>query len=170
MRFKYCPQCGSLLEGRILGDEGEVPWCFRCDRPWFDMFSTCVISLVHDNHDRVLLLHQGYIHARYLNLVSGYMTPGENAQSAAIREIQEETGLTVDNIEMVGTWWFARKDMLMIGFIAGITDPGELKISSEVDSASWHTAFEAVGLVHPEGSVSHALTAMFASRFTEKTK
>lgn len=168
MRFNYCPKCGNLLHGRVLGDEGEVPWCEKCSQPWFDMFSTCVISLVYDDNDRILLLHQGYIHSTYLNLVSGYMTPGENAETAALREITEETGLEVDRLEMVGTWWFAKKEMLMIGFLCHTPDPSQLILSSEVDSADWYIPSEAINRVHPLGSVSHSLTEMFYNQWLSR--
>lgn len=162
MRYTYCPDCGQLLSQRILGDEGYVPWCDRCDKPWFDTFPTCVIVLVANNDGKVLLLRQGYISTHYCNLVSGYMTPGENAESAARREVLEETGLTVTDLEMVGTWWFDRKGILMIGFIAHIDTSGEdIILSSEVDSASWHSPYDALTMVHPEGSVSHALTKYY---------
>ncbi|MDE6248654.1 MAG: NUDIX domain-containing protein [Paramuribaculum sp.] len=161
MKFTYCPDCGTLLESRILGDEGAVPWCSRCNKPWFPMFSTCIIALVHDRQGRVLLLRQNYIHPVYRNLVSGYMTPGETAEETARREIKEETGLEVTDLKLIGTWWFARKDMLMIGFFAEVDGNTPLSLSSEVDGASWHTPAEALTLVHPEGSVSHALVKSF---------
>ncbi len=167
MRFRFCPECGARLGVRVLGDEGAVPWCEQCGRPWFDMFSTCVIGLVANCRDEILLLRQGYISAQYANLVSGYMMPGENAESCMRREIFEETGLTVDSIELVGTWWFERKGLLMIGFITRVNDAGDhLRLSSEVDSAAWHPAAEALTMVHPAsgGSVSNALTQLFNDR------
>ena len=48
MKFRYCPDCGALLSGRVLGDEGLVPWCERCGKPWFDMFPSAVIGLVYN--------------------------------------------------------------------------------------------------------------------------
>lgn len=161
MKFTYCPDCGTLLESRTLGDEGAVPWCFRCNKPWFPMFSTCIIVLVHDRQGHALLLRQNYIHPVYRNLVSGYMTPGETAEETARREILEETGLEVTDLKLIGTWWFARKDMLMIGFFAEADSNSPLRLSTEVDGASWHSADEALTLVHPEGSVSHALVKSF---------
>lgn len=166
MRFTYCPDCGRLLGSRVLGDEGAVPWCEACEKPWFDMFSTCVIGLVADAEDNVLLLRQGYISDRYANLVSGYMTPGETAEECMRREILEETGIAVDGLQLVGTWWFERKQLLMIGFIArtkAVRPP--TKLSGEVDSADWYPASEAINLVHPAGSVSHALVERFITEY-----
>ncbi|MCM1020876.1 MAG: NUDIX domain-containing protein [Muribaculum sp.] len=164
MRFQHCPECGLALTAREIGDEGLVPWCERCERPWFDMFPCCVISLVHNGAGRVLLLHQSYIHPTYMNLVSGYIIPGESAEQAAIREIKEETGLVVERLEMVGTWWFERKQMLMIGFLAKCDDKTPVILSEEVDSAAWFDADEAVGRVHPQGSVSYALADIYKKR------
>lgn len=111
-----------------------MPWCDKCGKPWFDMFSTCVIALVANERDEVLLQRQAYISTRYCNLVSGYMAPGETAEEAARREIKEETGLDIEALELAGTWWFARKGLLMIGFLARASAGQELKLSVEVDS------------------------------------
>ena len=121
MRYQYCPKCGAKLSLRRLGDDGEVPWCASCEMPWFDTFSTCVIALVTDGAGQVALLRQKYISNRYANLVSGYMQPGETAEEAAAREIGEELGLTTTELRFVSTYWFEKKDMLMIGFIARVS-------------------------------------------------
>ena len=165
MRYTYCPDCGSELSHRDLGDDKDVPWCDACAKPWFDIFPTCIIALVHDRQGRVLLLRQGYISHQYANLVSGYMAPGETAEECARREIQEETGLTVTELKLEGTHWFAKKGLLMIGFFAEVAD-GELRLSSEVDSAAWYPAAEAPAQVHPltGGSVSALLTRKYLHR------
>ena len=160
MRFRHCPDCGALLSARNLGDEVNVPWCDSCSKPWFEIFPACIIALVHDGRGRVLLLHQDYISTRYANLVSGYITPGESAEECARREIREETGLNVDCLELVGTYWFAKKEMLMIGFFAKVSGT-DVTLSKEVNSAEWVDAADAPGLVHPEGSVSHTLAELF---------
>lgn len=166
MRFTYCPDCGTLLEPRQLGDEKDVPWCTRCDKPWFPLFPSAIIALVHDEDNRVLLLRQDYISPVFRNLVSGYIVPGERAEETMLREIKEETGLDVVEWRLRGTWWFARKEMMMIGFTARVRH-APLQLSQEVDDASWHTPEEAVRLVHqrPE-SVSHILTSMFLEETT----
>lgn len=148
MEFKYCPDCGTLLSARELGDEGMVPWCDKCDKPWFPVFPSAIIALVYNEKGEVLLLRQEYISHQYANLVSGYIKPGESAEETAIREIEEETGQIVEELRPAFTNWFAKKDMMMIGFFARVTSR-PVKLSSEVDSAEWCDPLEALGKVHP---------------------
>ncbi len=162
MRFTYCPDCGKKLIMKEIGDEGEIPYCDGCKKPLFDMFSSCVIILVSDGKDKVVLLKQNYISAHYYNLVSGYIKPKETAEECAKREVEEEIGLKVDSLKFVGTQWFDRKDMLMIAFIATTKD-SEIKLSKEVDEAYWEDAKTALDKVHPEGSVSYRLVSEYLS-------
>ena len=46
MRFTYCPDCGTKLIQKEVGDEGFMPYCDNCKKPLFDMFSSCIIALV----------------------------------------------------------------------------------------------------------------------------
>ena len=152
MRFTYCPDCGAKLVMKEIGDEGEIPYCNNCKKPLFDMFSTCVIVLVK-NGENVLLLNQSYISTQYRNLVSGYMKPGESAEECAMREVEEEVGIKLDKLEIIGTYWFSKKGLLMIGFM-GETSQASVKISSEVDNAEWVRYDKASALVHPKGGGS----------------
>ena len=163
MRFTYCPDCGAKLIKKEIGDEGEIPYCGECEKPLFDMFSSCVIVLVSDGKDKVVLLRQNYISNEYYNLVSGYIKPKETAEECAIREVKEEIGLKIDKLEFVGTEWFDKKDMLMIAFIA-TTNDREIKLSKEVDEAFWEDAKTALGKVHPKGSVSYRLVSEFLNK------
>lgn len=164
MRFKYCPDCGAALELRELGDEGMVPWCGRCAKPWFDVFPAAVIALVYNEKGDVLLLKQEYISHEFHNLVSGYIQPGEDAETTARREIFEETGLQVKELELIMTKWFPKKEMLMIGFFARV-DSAELHLSGEVDAAGWHRADEILPLLHQSPtSTSRALALTYLAR------
>lgn len=165
MKFTYCPDCGAKLSARELGDEGMVPWCDRCEKPWFDMFPAAVISLVYDDSGRILLLRQGYISTEWCNLVSGYIQPGENAETTARREILEETGLEVDSLRLHLTRWFPKKQMLMIGFLAHAVPGQKLSLSSEVDSAQWVPADSALDMLSPSPtSTARALVDSFLTR------
>lgn len=163
MRFHYCPDCGSALESRLIGDEGETPWCPQCKRPIFDQFSTCIIALVINHREEAAILRQGYISQQYGSLVSGYMKPGETAEDCARREVEEELGLNVTTLEFAKTWWMEKKDLLMIGFFARVADT-QMSLSGEVDIACWVPVAEALKQVHPEGSISHALVSAYLNQ------
>lgn len=160
MRFTHCPHCGRKTVLRETGDEGLVPWCGSCNTPLFDIFPACIIALAADEQGDVALLRQGYISHQYYNLVSGYIKPGETAEETARREIEEEIGLRVQALDFAGTYWFGKKGMLMIGFLARVRR-AELVLSGEVDAALWVPAAQALGMVHPKGSVSYALVEKY---------
>lgn len=161
MKFTYCPDCGAMLSARNLGDEGAVPWCDRCEKPWFSVFPCAIIALVYNENNEVLLLRQGYISHEFCNLVSGYIKPGENAEETACREILEETGQVVEELTPVCSNWFAKKEMMMLGYFARVKSR-PLQLSSEVDSAMWVPAAEAPALVHPyPTSTSRLLSLRF---------
>ena len=163
MKFKFCPDCGSLLSRRDLGDDPDIPWCDSCGRPWFPVFPSAIIALVYNDRGEVLLLRQNYISTEFCNLVSGYITPGEDAETCARREILEETGLRVDRLSLVMTNWFAKKEMMMIGFLAHVSD-SRLKLSPEVDDAFWIDKAKILSLLSTRpGSTSRLLAERFLS-------
>lgn len=163
MRFKFCPDCGEKLTAKSFGDEYDVPFCKKCDKSWFEVFSNAVIVLVINEYGEAAVLRQNYISERYYNLVSGYMKPGETAESAACREVSEEIGVEITDLSLIGTFWFAKKDMLMIGFIARAKKT-DFTLSTEVDGAEWIATEDAINRVHPKGSVSYALLEEYMKR------
>ena len=160
MRFEYCPHCGTRAVQKEIGDEGLMPWCDRCKRPLFDIFSTCIIALAVDEEGNVALLRQGYISTRHYVLVSGYIKPGESAEECAAREIGEELGLAVRGLHFTGTYWLGKKDMLMIGFVANVHRE-EFHLSLEVDQAVWVTPEEALTMVNAHPAISHQVVEYY---------
>ncbi len=163
MRFKCCPECGEKLIMKPIGDEGDVPFCERCSRPWFDMFSSAVIVLVVNEDGEAVLLKQNYMSDQYMVLISGFIKPGESAEDTARREVLEEVGLELEKNKLVATYWFERGGMMMIAFIAR-AKKAELKLSGEVDEARWIPCEEAITLVHPKGAPSHNLLDEYLKR------
>ncbi len=139
MRYDYCPKCGEKLTHRDLGDEKNVPWCEKCDRPWFDTFQTCIIAVARRNGKYALTRQRshekGFNEERYI-LVSGYITVCESAEDAAMREINEELGLKALSCRFISSYVYEKKEMLMLGFLVDV-DEGEFSISVEVKEAEW---------------------------------
>ena len=151
MRFEYCPFCGDKNILKKIGDEGEVPYCEKCSRPLFDMFSTCVLNVVVNEDKEVLLIRQSYGDtSRYVG-VAGFMKVGETPEEAGAREVLEETGLTAESIRYIDSAFYDGRDQLMLGLLARVKK-ADTNISGELLEAKWFTFEEAVKTVR-EGSI-----------------
>lgn len=160
MHYQHCPACGHKLAERPLGDEGLVPWCEDCGRPWFDTFSTCIIVAVMNPASEVLLQREVRRPDREV-LVAGYIKPGETAEAAVRREIEEEAGLKTGSLRFVASYPHMNGDQLMLGFCA--QSEGELHPSeSEIVSSRWTSLDEAVTSLR-EGSIAQQLVIAIRS-------
>ena len=136
MDFTFCPQCGEKLFPKVCGDEGETPYCNSCNRPFFPFSYPCVICLCIDgDSSEIALIKQGYVSENYVN-VAGYVKRGEIPENTAVREVKEEIGLDVVSVSYAGSWYHAKSDNLMLGFVCKVKR-GELILSPEVDEACW---------------------------------
>ncbi len=143
MRFAFCPSCGARLGERPLGDDGMVPWCERCGRPWWDAFTTAVICAVIDERGRTALIRQSYGDTGRFVCVAGFMKPGETAEEAVRREVLEEIGQQVEDVRFIRSYVHQGKDMLMLGFAAHVLER-PFRLSDEVAEAVWLPPGEAL--------------------------
>jgi len=150
MRYVYCPKCGTKLTEKLAGDNGAVPFCPSCNKFWFDSFANCVIILTYNELDEIVLCRQSHLSDKYTSVTSGYITPGENAEEAALREVREELGIQLESMEYQGTVWFGANDMLMHAFL-GFVHKCELTLSEEIDSAEWVHYSQAPKTMYPDG-------------------
>ena len=106
---------------------------------------------------------------QYTSFTSGYMVPGETAEEAAVREVKEELGLNIQTLEYAGTYWFAKNEQLMHGFLAYVPK-SELVLSDEIDSAEWTPAEEVPKTLFPDatGNAAYAIYKMFKERISRK--
>ncbi|KRL52491.1 hypothetical protein FD01_GL002298 [Lacticaseibacillus manihotivorans DSM 13343 = JCM 12514] len=120
------------------------------------MFADCVIVLVANAQHEIVLAKMPYLSKQYESLISGYIKPGENAESAAIREVQEELGLTGESIEYAGTYWLPKHQMMMHGFMVLVADD-QLNLSDELESAEWVSVEAAPAKMWPASPENAAL-------------
>ena len=137
MTFEYCPKCGEKLVPRQIGDEGDVPFCEKCSRPFFPFSYPCVICLCIAEDGDMLLIKQSYGIIRYV-CVAGYITSGESAEDCVRREIAEETGLELLGARFLYSKYYDKHDNLMLAFACRVRKK-EPKLSGEVTEAAWFT-------------------------------
>ena len=163
MKYTFCPNCGQELTARPLGDEGLVPWCDACNRPWFDTFSTCIIVAVMNEKGQVLLQRETRRPTMEV-LVAGFIKPGETAEDTVRREIAEETGLTATSLQYIASYPHMNGDMLMLGYCARAE--GEARpASGEVVSSRWCTLDEAIAALK-QGSIAQQLVMSIQTNIT----
>ena len=155
MRFTYCPHCGTYLSKREIGDEGRIPYCEKCQIPLWDMFTTSIIAAVVNEYQEVALLRQNYVSATKHVCVAGIMKIGESAEETVIREIKEEIGLNVKELQYIKSYPYEKKEMLMLGYKA-VVEKSEFVLSGEVDAVEWVKFENALDLL-PEGSIARNL-------------
>ena len=67
--------------------------------------------------DEILLLKQSYIYENSKVLLTGYVGNNETAEEAVYREVKEEAGIDIKNIEYLGSDYVKDKEILMITFM-----------------------------------------------------
>lgn len=115
--------------------------------------ATAVIVLVRRG-DEVLLVHARNFRGDFFGLVAGFVETGETLEEAVHREVLEETGITIDNLQYFGSQPWPYPCGLMVGFRADYVS-GDIHLQrSELSKGAW---FHRDNLPQiPENYLSHA--------------
>ena len=93
--FRYCPQCGSSL---FTTNNVKSKRCTECGFTYYANPSSATAAFIRDGGGRLLVARRGKEPAKgTLDLVGGFVDMDETAEEGLRREIEEETGLRVDN-------------------------------------------------------------------------
>ena len=150
MEMNYCMQCGTKLITRHHETEGEVPYCESCGEFRYPVFNTAVSMIVMDEaRERIYVL------------VAGYVDKGEDAETAAAREVKEELGMTVSSIRFNRSHYYARSNTLMLNFTVTVKE-SEAHPNWEVDSWRWFTIAESRQNIR-----THSLAEIFLNGYLD---
>lgn len=130
---KFCGACGTkLIPHEVL----TAMKCPNCGREIFPRISPCVIVVV-SREDKVLLVRHSYRNQDVYGLVAGFVEAGESAEAAVRRELLEETGIKVKNIQYRGSQSWPFPDQMMLGYTADY-ESGDLVLQEEeIAEAGW---------------------------------
>src|SRR5699024_49666 len=134
------PLCGGLLEPDVGG------WVLRCREDGTEHFprtDPAVIMAVRDDADRLLLARNTNFRGRFHSVLAGFVEPGESLENAVAREVAEEVGVRVEEVEYVGSqsWPFPRS--LMLGYRAWAPHGDQLTLQEEeIVEARWFSREE----------------------------
>ncbi len=157
---RFCAFCGSTT-GPVVGEWGKR--CVACNHVAYPHVSPCVIVLIHDGGDRLLLAHRrgrGVMRS----LVAGFLEPSESLEAALRREVREEVGLEVEDIRYFASQPWPFPHQLMVGFFARHAG-GEIRVDGhELDEAAWYDVDELPTLPGPISIARRLIDAFVAER------
>ncbi len=155
----HCPRCGAPTE-RLEGEWGKR--CPACRYEHYPHLHPAVIVLVRDG-ERVLLARKAiWAPGRYA-LVAGFVDNGESLEGAVAREVKEEVGVDVKDIQYVGSQNWPFPSQLMVGFVAQYAG-GEISVDrDELEDARW---FPRTAL--PTGPARHSIAGWILENFTRR--
>jgi len=136
----HCPRCGTPTVPEPAGDSTRCP---ADGTEHFPRTDPAVIMLVTDPEDRCLLARNASWPERRFSILAGFVDSGESAEQAVVREVREETAITVGNIKYLGSQPWPMPRSLMLGFRADAPAGQRIQIDNdELAEARWFTRAE----------------------------
>ena len=134
----YCGRCGTLTQN-VDGERAKK--CPKCTLSNYPRISPAIIVAVV-REGKLLLAHNLQFPKDLYSVVSGFVEVGETFEECVIREVQEETGITVKNIKYFGNQPWPFPNSIMIGFTAEYAS-GEINVDGEeISHANWYSPNE----------------------------
>jgi NAD+ diphosphatase len=134
---RYCLHCAAPLVERPIDGVLRLA-CSACDFVHFDN-PAAVAGVIVRRGDDVLLVRPAHVADHHPHvLVSGFLEAYESAEDAAVREVEEETGLRIQVERVLGTYSCRPigKNMVFIVCLARLLG-GDLCLSDELADARW---------------------------------
>jgi NAD+ diphosphatase len=136
-RHTHCPVDGSAT---VPDPGGHSTRCPVDGSEHFPRTDPAVIMLVTDPEDRCLLARNAAWPGRRVSILAGFVDPGESAEQAVIREVAEETGITVTAVTYLASQPWPMPQSLMLGFRAEAPAGQEISVDhDELAEANWYS-------------------------------
>lgn len=151
---KYCGKCG----GQMAHKKNErVLKCLSCEITKYPQINPVVIVCIHDGDKILLTKYANSSYDRYA-LVAGFVEIGESFEDAVHREVMEEVGVKVKNIEYFASQPWGISGGLMAGYFAELDgDPSITLDTEELKEGTWMTKDEMPTVYENEKSLTRTL-------------
>jgi NAD+ diphosphatase len=134
-RHRHCGVCGALTQPTHAG---HCLTCSTCGNEFFPRIDPAIIVLVSDG-ERALLGRQASWPPRRYSTIAGFVEPGESLEDAVLREVAEETGVSVSQVRYHSSQPWPFPSSVMLGFEAYAPPGSPVQLSGELEDARWFT-------------------------------
>ena len=115
--WRYCPRCGGpLSDAHIGGLPRRVCAAESCEFTAWGNPVPVVAALIEciDRNGQMLLARNAAWPEGKFALVTGFLERDESPEDAVVREVVEETGLTVDAVHWIGNYGYADANQVLL--------------------------------------------------------
>ena len=156
---QFCGRCGTRMEDHNFDRAKECPSCNLINYP---RLSPSIIVLVTKGDEMLLARNANWPTGMYSTL-AGFVEAGESIEQTLHREVLEEVGLKVKNLEYFGSQSWPFPNSLMLGFHAEY-DSGEIVCQEgEIADAQWFRP-DNLPQIPPKTAISGWLIQEFMDR------
>jgi NAD+ diphosphatase len=149
----FCSRCGARL---VESSAFTAMQCPDCGELLFPRIDPCIIVLVR-KEGKILLARHTQRNQDIYACLAGYVEAGETIENAVRREIFEETGIRVRNIQYRGSQSWPFPQQLMLGFYADY-ESGEITCQKEeIEDARWFDPDNLTVATPAPGSIAYKL-------------
>ena len=97
---------------------GHIRLCVADGSEHYPRTDPAVIMAVVDADDRLLLGRQSAWPEGRFSTLAGFVEPGESLEQAVRREVEEEVGVVIGEVDYLGSQPWPFPSSLMLGFVA----------------------------------------------------
>jgi NAD+ diphosphatase len=126
----------------------------------YPRISPAIIVAVVKNDQILLARGINFPNKKMFSVLAGFVEPGETLEGCVKREVFEEVGITVKNIEYFNSQPWPFPDSLMIGFTACYAKGDLLIDTNEILGAQWFDA-DKLPFIPPKETLSGELIDWF---------
>jgi NAD+ diphosphatase len=130
---RFCANCGAHT---VIAEAGYSRRCTRCGTAHFPRTDPVVIMTV-EHQGRLLLGRRAGWPPGRCSVLAGFVSPGESAEEAVVREVREESGIIARDPTFVTSQPWPFPSSLMLGFDTQ-SDGGEPRArAGELEEVHW---------------------------------
>jgi NAD+ diphosphatase len=130
---RFCARCGALSEIAMAGWQRDCP---ACGAHHFPRTDPVVIMLITHGNSLLLGRSPGWPEGMY-SLLAGFVEPGETIEAAVRREVFEESGVLVGQVDYLASQPWPFPASLMLGCRGAAVSTDITIDPHELESALW---------------------------------
>lgn len=149
---QFCGRCGSRMEMDV---KERAMCCKPCSVINYPRIAPCIIVLITRGEELLLARNANFPRPMYSTL-AGFIEAGETAEETLVREVKEEVGVEVKNIQYFQSQSWPFPSQLMLGYFAEHAGGDIVCDMEEIADAQWFH-YRELPMIPPVSSISGQL-------------